>query len=640
MNKYSQRLRFLIALVLVLVLLPMSPVRATGELDVGFGNTNPTTDGFYSKAGSPGEGLSFNDLAKQDNKTILVGKRLYDLVVARLNADGTLDESFAGSGNGFYTLIGTSGHSYSAKSVAVDSSDGSIYVLGQNGPYDLIVIKLNSDGELDLTFDSDGILDIFASTTDSSYAFTPAKVMLYLNQIYVSAARSKFNGSVYQDKYFVARIDKDGVRSDTFETPLRGLGGSMSGTLFGMDIFEGTIYLSGNLWGVPYEEAAILTLNAETGGLISTPITYTPTSNKITSTRTDWSLAATDILVEPDGSVVTTGYIWDNYNLTSTSNRAETFLHKFSSDFSSEASNTVSIATSYRNYNNLPDVVRQSNGKYLVLSQYLEDDLSYNEPVSYVARLNADLILDTTFDLDGIYYPTTVGPALQNWKKIFLQSNQRLLIAGGYGDPSNPIDSTTNGFLVSRNKTATVPDSPIIGTATATSSTTANVTFTAPTFDGGTTIIRYVATSSPGGITGSLTGAGSGTISITGLSASTEYTFTITASNLEGESGLSGVSNSITTSALSGGTGGSGTTNSISDADETRRQQEAAAAAKQKQERELTEILSLVPSIAGLAQGLAGLGNSVLLSQRCVKGKKVKKIKVGAKCPKGYKIKR
>jgi hypothetical protein len=106
----------------------------------------------------------------------------------------------------------------------------------------------------------------------------------------------------------------------------------------------------------------------------------------------------------------------------------------------------------------------------------------------------------------------------------------------------------------------------------------------------------------------------------------------VTATNSEGISLASSASNSITTSAASSG----GTTNS----DELRRQQEAAAAAKRKQDQELKEVLSLVPSIAGLAQGVAGLGNSLLLPKKCVKGKLVKNVKAGAKCPKGYKVRR
>lgn len=96
----------------------------------------------------------------------------------------------------------------------------------------------------------------------------------------------------------------------------------------------------------------------------------------------------------------------------------------------------------------------------------------------------------------------------------------------------------------------TVPNAPTIGTATQTSSTTATVTYTAPANDGGSVITSYTATSSPSGGTGTLSTSGSGTISVTGLTASTSYTFTVTATNAIGTSANSAASNSITTPVL------------------------------------------------------------------------------------------
>jgi len=91
------------------------------------------------------------------------------------------------------------------------------------------------------------------------------------------------------------------------------------------------------------------------------------------------------------------------------------------------------------------------------------------------------------------------------------------------------------------------PGAPTIGTATATGTTSATVAFTAPGFDGGVAITSYTATSSPGGITGTLNQAGSGTITVNGLTAGTAYTFTVTATNSIGTGSASGSSNSITT---------------------------------------------------------------------------------------------
>ena len=92
----------------------------------------------------------------------------------------------------------------------------------------------------------------------------------------------------------------------------------------------------------------------------------------------------------------------------------------------------------------------------------------------------------------------------------------------------------------------TLPGAPTIGTATATGATTATVAFTAPASDGGTAITSYTATSSPAGGTGTSSQAGSGTITVTGLTTGTSYTFTVKATNGVGEGPASAASNSVT----------------------------------------------------------------------------------------------
>ena len=100
---------------------------------------------------------------------------------------------------------------------------------------------------------------------------------------------------------------------------------------------------------------------------------------------------------------------------------------------------------------------------------------------------------------------------------------------GPPSDPSNPVTPIT------------VPDAPVIGTATA-GDGQATVSFASPAFDGGSPIIGYTVTSIPGGIRASSTAS---PITVTGLTNGKAYQFTVIAFNAVGSSLVSTASNTV-----------------------------------------------------------------------------------------------
>jgi hypothetical protein len=94
------------------------------------------------------------------------------------------------------------------------------------------------------------------------------------------------------------------------------------------------------------------------------------------------------------------------------------------------------------------------------------------------------------------------------------------------------ITSDRFNYLIS----STTPTAPLITKAVATDADEVVLFFDAPIDDGGTTIYYYTALSNPGGISSLSPQRGPGSITITGLSKSTTYTFTINAFNINGSS--------------------------------------------------------------------------------------------------------
>jgi hypothetical protein len=105
--------------------------------------------------------------------------------------------------------------------------------------------------------------------------------------------------------------------------------------------------------------------------------------------------------------------------------------------------------------------------------------------------------------------------------------------------------ATTNGSDATFTTSACVPGAPTIGTATA-GNAQASITFTAPGSNGGGAITTYTATSNPGSLTGTCAGPAACTITVTGLTNGTAYTFTVTATNSVGTGSASAASNSVT----------------------------------------------------------------------------------------------
>jgi hypothetical protein len=178
---------------------------------------------------------------------------------------------------------------------------------------------------------------------------------------------------------------------------------------------------------------------------------------------------------------------------------------------------------------------------------------------------------------------------------------------------------------------ATAPSAPTLNSVTA-GDRRVTIAFTAGA-NNGAAITDYEYSLNGGTYTSA--GTTTSPFTITGLSGRTTYAVTIKARN---SVGLSTASSSLSAT----------TTDASQDASEAAAAEAARLAAakaaedaarRAKEQKELTELLSVIPSIAGLALNLGDLTNSVLTT-KCVKGKAVKNVKQGAKCPKGYKKKK
>ena len=152
---------------------------------------------------------------------------------------------------------------------------------------------------------------------------------------------------------------------------------------------------------------------------------------------------------------------------------------------------------------------------------------------------------------NGLFTGTGLDGSDIHWTSTWVSSTKSYIwypnISGANLTTSYGLSS--GGFFVRAVRSfclGCAPESPTNVVAVAASPTSATISFTAPANNGGATIETYTATSTPGSLTGQLLQAGNGSITVTGLTPSTAYTFKVTASNSVGTSSQSSASVSIT----------------------------------------------------------------------------------------------
>jgi len=187
----------------------------SGNLLVARFNANGTLDTTFASDGVLDLNLGGADWAEAvtlqtDGKIVLGGVADDNFVAARLLSSGTLDVTF--DTDGMATILGTD----LASDVAIQS-DGAIILVGTAGE-DLAVVRLLSDGSLDPTFDGDGkaILDLGAEDSGYGAALQADGKIVVAGEVFTPGNRDaivvRTTGSGALDSTF----DSDGVVSVGF----------------------------------------------------------------------------------------------------------------------------------------------------------------------------------------------------------------------------------------------------------------------------------------------------------------------------------------------------------------------------------------------------------------------------------------
>src|SRR5664280_2356244 len=320
-------------------------------------------------------------------------------------------------------------------------------------------------------------------------------------------------------------LTTDGTGSASFVSNLSGLTSGViyyvrayatnsAGTAYGNEItFTTALFAPTNVVAAAGNAQATVTFTAPGGGAVVTGYTVTSTPGNITANGSASPITVTGLT---NGTAYTFTVIATNVNGNSPASTASNSV----TPSSVPGAQTIGTATAGNAQAIVAFTAPASNGGSAITGYTVT-----STPGGITATGSASPITVTGLT-NGTAYTFTV-----------VATN-----ANGHSLPSSASNSVTP------TAPSTVPGAPTIGTATK-GNAQATITFTAPASNGGSAITGYTVTSTPGGFFA--TGPAS-PLTVTGLTNGIAYTFTVIATNANGNSPASAASNSVTPSTVPG----------------------------------------------------------------------------------------
>jgi uncharacterized delta-60 repeat protein len=389
-----------------------TPCPAAGSLDTTFDGDGRVTTPI---------GLEFDEgrsvAIQTDGRLVAAGYSSNgtnnDFAVVRYNTNGTLDTSFSDDGKALTPIFAAS-DDY-AFSVAVQS-DGRIVVAGftvNASNADLAVVRYNTDGSLDTSFDGDGkAITPVGSSADIGYS-----VAIQPDGRIVVVGTSR-NGAV--SDFAIIRYNTNGSLDTSFDgdgkvmTSIRGEDNARSVAIQ----TDGRIVVAGNSFEgsdtdftlVRYNANGTLDTSFDGDGMVITPVGGVVSVAYSVAVQTDGRIVAAGCTVcisEPDDDFAVVRYNTDGTLDTSFDGDG-----KVVTQVGSGSDQAFSIAT-------------QTDGR-LVVAGFSSNGSNADFGV---VRYNTDGSLDNSFDGDGKAL-TPIGSGSDDAASVAIQSDGRIVAAG------------------------------------------------------------------------------------------------------------------------------------------------------------------------------------------------------------------
>ncbi len=376
-------------------------IESTGVLDTSFDG-----DGWAMTNINGGAETSTALALQPDGKIVVAGLEYTALqenfILARYNADGSLDTSFSGDGSVVTDFTSTLDR---AHAVAIQA-DGKIIAAGFSAN-SFALVRYNPDGSLDTSFSGDGKLVTAFAGNSMAYAIvvqTDGKIV---------AAGSVQNPD-YTTTLALARYDSNGNLDTSFSFDGKQVT-DISGNNIALGLqADGKIIAGGSIGGdfalARYASNGDIDSNFSGDGLLTVDF----------SGDDD---AVRGVLLQPDGMIVAVGYAGNGTNPDFAAMRCSS-NGSLDNSFSGDGKLVTDFADS-EDYGYAASL--QPDGKIIIAG-------STNLFTRALARYNADGSLDDTFSGDGVLVSGIIGSGAYDGQVVALQSNGKIVVVGSAPD--------------------------------------------------------------------------------------------------------------------------------------------------------------------------------------------------------------
>ena len=386
-----------------------------GALDTSFGGTGKVATALSSSGHSYGTATAI----QSDGKILAAGYAYFgndvDFAVSRYNADGSLDLTFDQDGMVTTDIGDVSDFCYS---IAIQN-DGKIVVTGSTANFTQIaVVRYNSDGSLDNTYDFDGIKILsLAANFAQGYAIATqpdGKVLI--------AAQSFVNANV---DFLIIRLNDNGSLDQTFDSD-----GLALVDLAGDDLaYAMSLQADGKIVVAGSSSTDFSAIRLNTDGSLDTTF---DTDGKVQTNVSIGEDIATSLTIQSDGKIILAGFtnIAGNVHVMVRYNTDGSLDTTFDSDGIVLTSNVCLIN----------GVKTQADGKIVAVGT-----IAVGPSMDFVvARYNSNGTLDPTFDTDG-FVTTDLGFGTDDFAyATSIQTNGKIVVVG-HGN-----NAGYNNFMVVR----------------------------------------------------------------------------------------------------------------------------------------------------------------------------------------------